>query len=490
MACRGITDELVILGGASLHARQLTSRATQDMDVFGIRLPDGSVRSAHPLSEGVRSAALDVATALGLPIDPHLWLDDRAGIDFVYGAPSGFEDRLECGQFGALVVWHFGRTDILAIKLLVAAETWDAHPTPSTGTMSSRSVPTPTIWSTRSRSPITRGSQTAHRGQPCMRSCGGCAMRSDEIHKLVLDLLWSQWRALGVAAATDPSPWVIDLEALMIETARRASDGESRIRDGAISWLTTQPQLVTTVRLRNLLNAAPPEDVAALAVMARQVADNGHRLAWPMASDAPKWTPSTAVNLPQLPARPALLRIWTRALFGSNARAEVVAFLATGGSNVGIPVIVLAVGYSRRQVVEALTGLELGGWVTRAEVGKSSRYALDAGARANLGFSILGMSVGAAERQPPSHSTAPVWLNWSARYALLAVLGNAAARAERGDVMSALIQLRRSDDAFRHQGIAIPDSTSSAESQEDLGQRLTEWMGGMALRLAGRGVTL
>ena len=118
---RGIQVELVLLGGASLRARELTARATEDVDVFGIRLIDGSVRSAHPLDRDVRAAAIDVADALGLAKDP-LWLDDRPGVDLDYGAPQGFESRLERQEFGSLVVWHLGRTDILAIKILVAAE--------------------------------------------------------------------------------------------------------------------------------------------------------------------------------------------------------------------------------------------------------------------------------------------------------------------------------------------------------------------------------
>jgi hypothetical protein len=121
IAQRGAYAELIILGGASLHARALTARATRDVDVFGIRLPDGSIRSAHPLDDVVRSAALDVAEVLGLSKEP-LWLDDQPARDFTFGAPPGFETRLEREEFDQLVVWHLARIDILAIKLLVAAE--------------------------------------------------------------------------------------------------------------------------------------------------------------------------------------------------------------------------------------------------------------------------------------------------------------------------------------------------------------------------------
>lgn len=74
----GTAAEIVVLGGASLITRELTSRATLDVDVLGIRLPDGSVRSAYPLPAELRDAADQVALALDL--DP-MWLDDRPGSD-------------------------------------------------------------------------------------------------------------------------------------------------------------------------------------------------------------------------------------------------------------------------------------------------------------------------------------------------------------------------------------------------------------------------
>lgn len=113
--------EIVILGGASLIARGLSSRATGDIDVLGIRLPDGSVTTAHPFPPEVRAAADQVASALGL--DP-MWLDDRPGSDFGNAAPDGFEARLERVDYGALVVWHLSALDITAIKIVASAERW------------------------------------------------------------------------------------------------------------------------------------------------------------------------------------------------------------------------------------------------------------------------------------------------------------------------------------------------------------------------------
>jgi hypothetical protein len=122
LAARGLRYELVILGGASLLARNLTGRATGDIDVLGFRLPDGSVRSAHEFPPDLQAASDAVAEAYNLP---RRWLDDRPGSDFANAAPSGFESRLEAADYGpGLRVWHLSQADIVAIKLIAGAERW------------------------------------------------------------------------------------------------------------------------------------------------------------------------------------------------------------------------------------------------------------------------------------------------------------------------------------------------------------------------------
>lgn len=122
LAGRGLRYELVVLGGGSLLARSLTPRGTADIDVLGIRLADGSVRSAFEFPQDLQEASDEVASAFGLPAR---WLDDRPGSDFANAAPDGFESRLEVADYGAsLRVWHLARFDIVAIKLIASAERW------------------------------------------------------------------------------------------------------------------------------------------------------------------------------------------------------------------------------------------------------------------------------------------------------------------------------------------------------------------------------
>ncbi|MCB0879905.1 MAG: hypothetical protein KDC46_13110 [Thermoleophilia bacterium] len=125
LARRRIIAELVLLGGASLLARQLIERATTDIDVLGVRLPNGVVRSGYPLLPEIRDVANEIGLALGLD---ELWLDDRPGSDFANAAPAGFEQRLERATFGALVVWHLSAHDICVIKICATAERWGEVP--------------------------------------------------------------------------------------------------------------------------------------------------------------------------------------------------------------------------------------------------------------------------------------------------------------------------------------------------------------------------
>lgn len=122
---RGEAAAIVVLGGASLVVRELTGRATEDVDVLGVRLPDGTVRSAHPLPPFLRRAALEVGAALDL--DPQ-WLEDRPGSDFMNAAPDGFDQRFELVQYGPLSVWHLAAADTLTIKLVASAERWGERP--------------------------------------------------------------------------------------------------------------------------------------------------------------------------------------------------------------------------------------------------------------------------------------------------------------------------------------------------------------------------
>jgi hypothetical protein len=315
-------------------------------------------------------------------------------------------------------------------------------------------------------------------------------MRSSDIHELVVDVLWSQWGALGVPAAAARSTLLVDPEALIVETAWRTRTSESRVRDGALSWLVRYHPLVTTVRLRSLVRRADAGLARESLILCRQVADNGVRISWPMATDAPAWNASTHVELPSLPDRPELLRIRCRALFGSNARAEVTALLATQAGPVGVPVIVARTGYSRRQVVEALLGLERAGWVMRTSVGSSPRHALAGSTRALLGFALQDLRVTDRKVELARQSNAPAWLDWFDRFTLIRLLESAADHIEGDDPVAALLLLRTTADAFLEAGIAVPDVTGSHESSGMLAARIAEWIAGTANRLAGRAAVL
>jgi len=79
---------------------------------------------------------------------------------------------------------------------------------------------------------------------------------SNELREHILDLLWSQWRELGVAGTVPRrhKDDFIDLEALIAFTATH-SDLDPRLRDESIDWVVRYGSYVSRARLKNILAA-------------------------------------------------------------------------------------------------------------------------------------------------------------------------------------------------------------------------------------------
>ena len=72
LEARGLRYELVVVGGASLLLRRITSRPTKDVDVLGTRSAAGEVVALYGLPEPLAIAIADVGLTLGLAPD---WLN-------------------------------------------------------------------------------------------------------------------------------------------------------------------------------------------------------------------------------------------------------------------------------------------------------------------------------------------------------------------------------------------------------------------------------
>jgi len=190
----------------------------------------------------------------------------------------------------------------------------------------------------------------------------------------VLDLAWSLWTELGVAGARRHHQQVaITPEELLLLTSMLASI-DPRLRDESIDWCSRYHGHVSTARLRSLFVAAPREQKVALSRYTATV----NALAatrWPTTDDALPWkvTPGGKSSAPDL-ARPALLRLRLRALFGTGARADVLG-LFLGSNEPDISVAEVAeIGYTKRNIATVLDDLAMGGVFVRTRVRNQFRY--------------------------------------------------------------------------------------------------------------------
>lgn len=281
------------------------------------------------------------------------------------------------------------------------------------------------------------------------------------------DLLWSQWRSLGVPAAAPTSQLLIDPEALLFATASHLrKHPDDRIYDGAISWAIKYHSLITTALIKRMYADADADDQAAFEQLAGRVAQHTDRLTWPSNMNASTWEPATDPTLPDLAGAPALSRLRMRALFGANARAEVVTFLACISDQHGsdLASISRAIGFSKRHVATPLDHLALAGFVEKWMPANSHRYRLADAARPFL----------LASRQP---SAALEWINWPRRYQLLRLIAAAQNQLNtQGGLVAATAMLKRSDKEFAGEGISALGTLPSAGWTTEQADRIRSWI--------------
>ena len=123
LADRGLSFELVLVGGGALNLCGLIARPTKDIDVVA-RVEGGAYITAVPLPSPLLASAKDVAAALDLAPD---WLNAGPADLFHLGLPPGFAERTVRETFGGLTVLYAARQDQIAFKLYAAADHWPAR---------------------------------------------------------------------------------------------------------------------------------------------------------------------------------------------------------------------------------------------------------------------------------------------------------------------------------------------------------------------------
>ena len=96
----------------------------------------------------------------------------------------------------------------------------------------------------------------------------------------VLDLVWRQWAALGLAGyAEGDLPWIIDPEAFLLATCTFGRY-EPRLFDEALDCLGKNGWVINTQRLGTLLRDEPWQNVAVLGAITAYLNTGRDALKW------------------------------------------------------------------------------------------------------------------------------------------------------------------------------------------------------------------
>jgi len=176
----------------------------------------------------------------------------------------------------------------------------------------------------------------------------------------LLDLAWSLWTELGVSGwERRHTSHAIDPEPLIIFTAW-LGDTDPRLRDESIDWCIRYGRHVSGARLRNLLSDEREGRRSSFGWYAATVAANSP-FRWPFATEPRRYEPTGKSHLEDL-ARPSLISLRMRSIFGVTARADILrVMLGTPGTASTAADLAPDVGYTKRNVAEALEALRIAG---------------------------------------------------------------------------------------------------------------------------------
>jgi hypothetical protein len=207
-------------------------------------------------------------------------------------------------------------------------------------------------------------------------------MRSD-LARSALDVAWSQWTALGIVGTAPLPDHAIDLEALILFTPM-LRDEDPRLCDEALDWCVLHAKdVISVARLRHLRLAFPDDARAAYDEFAASVnATANPKTPWPTGRQAAATPMRRRSRAPDV-ARPALVQLRLRYLFGITARAEVLLqFLRPIMVRERVahsPLLVSAfrdLGYSKPVITDVLNALVRGGLVEKWRRGNRDHYEL------------------------------------------------------------------------------------------------------------------
>jgi len=310
----------------------------------------------------------------------------------------------------------------------------------------------------------------------------------------VLGFLWRQWSALGVAGQSQSiDRWMLDPEALLLATTSLGRD--PRLFDEVLDWLNTNGQFINLQRLQNLGQRFG--DLTVLRAMAAHLARRSVHAKWktligerPTVAETQALFPGVPVvgspdelfarygwrrgpvklrqlSQPADPHRPTNFLLKLRALFGMQARAEVMAYLLAVES--GYPgEMAVRLAYFPRTLQTTLNDLARSGHLESRREGQEKRFWLR---RDDWRF-LLNWTSGSGESAPEF----PRWVDWASLFVALESVSRFLGRAdlERASPSVQAIELRACldtwDPAFLRENIHVhPGATGAAYVEAVLG---------------------
>ena len=230
----------------------------------------------------------------------------------------------------------------------------------------------------------------------------------EEYQELLVNFLWRQWSALGVAGQSGAEDvWIIDPEALLLLTCTLGRC-EPRLFDEVLDWLQENGRFINVNRLKRLLAREKFAGDRVLATVAGVLAKGTEATKWKLLADSIGPLPPTTVfflaadggpqpvvgeaepqfarygfkrgplrlrgySQPFPATRPTSLTLQLRAVFGINVRCEIMLYLLT--HEAAHPAeISRETGFFERAIQSTLVDMSRSGVVGLRSQGRQKHY--------------------------------------------------------------------------------------------------------------------
>lgn len=260
---------------------------------------------------------------------------------------------------------------------------------------------------------------------------------SEDLRRSIVDLLWRQWSALGVAGhVVQGGNAAVDPEALVLFSTVFARH-DARLFDEVADWLQKNGDWINLLRMARIQREHELGDVTVLGALAESLTQRSSHAKWKVFLKTPPQFNQPAPLFPHLPSpnrtdetfrrwgwlrtplqprglskaprpnQPGAFLLKLRALFGMQSRAEVLAWLLAHES--GHPAqIARETGYFRGSVQNVLNELEMSGHVYATRDGREKRFIAP---REHWRFLLTWSPDGPAEF--------PQWVPWAVLFTLI-----------------------------------------------------------------------